>query len=409
MKFSFEISRGAKKTESISINSERSAFMEWLDGKFWTKNGSKQLDKLKKAGFDNPYVYMVISDIAQTISRLRYDLMLGEKQVTTGKLYELLARPNKNQYTTEFFESALTELLSTGEIFIAKTTSIGFNFPTELNVLLSQCVEVFVTTKNEIAYYQYTFNGVVTRYDTNDILHIKLSNPIDTNGEKAFRGYAPLRVLERVTDASNSNFNAEASILENRGVQGFISGNTNMPLLDDDKELLQNSFDKRHNGSSKFGKIAVTSTEAKYVSVGANTADLQLLDSNPAKLRVICGVFKLAPQLFGDTSASTFNNMEEARKSAYIKCYLPLARFFVDQLNKWFIDSLKTKEQLTINEDAIELLKSINKDFSTKIVNEVKAGIISPQQALTLLYPDLQYDTENARPQGAGSNQTTNN
>ena len=408
MKFSFEISSGKNKAINLLDNARYTA-TQWINGlDFWTKTSSKAVKKLKEEGWGtNPYVYMVINDIAQTVARLTYEVKIGDRKIDNGNVYDLFYTPNKNQYLTEFLESLVTELLTTGEVIIHAAKPIGFSSIEEMNVLLSQCVEVFINPAvNEISYYQYTFNGKVTKYYPEEILHIKFANPIDTDGEKAFRGYAPLRILDRVTSASNSSFNAEASILENRGVQGFITGDVNLPLLDNEKELAQQAFNKQNNGSDKFGKIHVIGNNAKYVQVGANTADLQLLDSNPQKLRVICGVFKLAPQLFGDTASSTFNNMEEARKSAYIKCYLPTANFIVDQFNKWFSDVLNAREKISIDTTTIEAISKIDKVLSDKVTKEVQNGILSPQQALLILYPNLEFDKENAKPitNGQGNN-----
>lgn len=414
MKFSFEISRGRNKAINFDDSAKFSA-TRWIDGmKFWNKSSNKHIKKLKQEGWgSNPYVYMVINDIAQTVSRLTYDIKIGERPITTGNVYEVFNNPNSKQYTTEFLESLTTELLTTGEAIIYGGKPVGFNSIEEMTVLLSQCVEVFVSpSSNEIAYYQYTFNGKIIKYYPEEILHIKFANPIDTDCEKAFRGYSPLRVLDNVTSASNSSFNAEASILENRGVQGFITGDHNLPMLDDEKEKAQQAFNKQNAGSDKFGKISVIGNNAKYIQVGANTADLQLLESNPQKLRVICGVFKLAPQLFGDTASSTFNNMEEARKSAFIKCYLPTANFIIDQLNKWFADVLNAREKIVINTDDIEAISKVDKVLSDKVTKEVQNGILSPQQALSILYPNLVFDKENAKPITNGNqnqNQSGNN
>jgi HK97 family phage portal protein len=298
-----------------------------------------------------------------------------------------------------------------GECIISSVVPVGFSFPSELKVLKSQYVEVFVKNKTEIDYYKYTENGKITTYYTENILHLRLSNPID-NDERMFRGYSPLRVLESVFSASNSNFTAEAAFLENRGVQGFISNGSDLPMLNNDKDELQKSFNRRHSGSEKFGQIAITNANLKYVAVGANPSDLQLLDSNISKLRVICATYGLSSQLFGDSASSTYNNMETAEKRAYTNCYIPLAKFFIDQINKWIQDTLKQSEKIKIGLDKIEVLNAVNKELSDKVINEVKAGILSQEQAFDLLYPksEIQFDSINAKPQtNVNQNQSGNN
>lgn len=371
---------------------------------FDTVGGTTNVATLKMNGYgNNPYVYTVISRIAQTISRFDYELKNGDKDITNGIYFDLLQEPNSEQYFSEFTEGAIIELLTSGEIFIVLSKPIGFRAVKDMRVLKSQFVDLIVNAHNEVLRYEYTNNNKVEIYQKEDILHIKMYNPL-YNDSKALRGLSPLFILQQVTNASNSNFKAEASILENRGFSGFISGTSdNLPITKDDKEMLQKAHDKRFNGSDKFGKVAVVSSPVNYVQVGASSTDLQLLDSNVAKLRVICSAFNLGSQLFGDTASSTFANMEQATRSAYTECYIPLATFFISQLNRWFKSEMKIKEQLELNTAKIEAINTIDKALSDKLVNEVKTGIISAEQAFYILYPDMIFDT-NAKPQTNGSN-----
>ena len=397
MEFKISFSRSKQKEQSFSTDvAYKRAF--WSDF-FSKRKDDKTIEQLKNEAYgENPYAYMVISKIAQTISRLSYEIKIGEKPINSGSFYDLWQSPNATQYTTELIEACIVELLTCGEIIIAQRVPVGYTTVEFLDVLKAQFVTIQHDAMNNITRYDYNYNNFIEQIAPENILHIKLYNPL-YNDERALRGMSPLSVLERVTSASNSNFNAEASILENRGIAGFLTGgDAQMPLMPEDKKELQKSFDKKHNGSNKFGKMAVVNGNVKYVQVGVNSTDLQLLDSNVAKLRVICGMFNLSPQLFGDTSSSTFNNMEEAKKSAYTECYIPIANFFIDQINKWNQYTLKGKEKVNIDTKKIDALNTVDKTYSDKVVNEVKAGIISQEQALTLLYPDLIFD-QNAKPQ----------
>lgn len=402
MEFKFSFSRGAKKEQSFNTATTVLNKAFWTD--FFSKtNGKKTIEQLKNEAYgENPYAYMVISKIAQTISRLSFEMMIGEKPINSGKIYDLWQRPNPSQYTTEFVEASIVELLTAGEIIIAQRVPVGYTTVEQLDVLKAQYVTIITDSWNNIVRYDYNYNNQIEQLTPDKILHIKLYNPL-YNDDRALRGMSPLSVLDRVTSASNSNFNAEASILENRGISGFISSNdASMPLMEKDKQALQSAYDKKNNGSDKFGKIKVVGSDVKFTQVGASSTDLQLLDSNVSKLRVISALFGLSSQLFGDSASTTFNNMEEANKSAYLNCYIPMATFFTDQLNKWIEDTLKGKEKIVINKDKIEALAIVDKTLSDKIVNEVKAGILSASQALNILYPNLIFD-ESAKPQQGGA------
>lgn len=392
MKFSFEISRTKKSavTERILGNTSR-----WFG--FGSIGRSQDITKIKEEAYFNPYAYMVINRIAKSVARLPYSVMIGDKEKKDGYIYKLLSRPNSQQYTTEFLESLTTELMMCGECIIVARKAVGFGQPQALEVLKSQYVTLYCV-KGVVTRYDYNYNGTIETINPEDILHIRFHNPL-YNDDRALRGFSPLHALELVVKASNSNFNAEASILENRGVSGFISGaSENLPIGNKDKEVLQQQFNKRHSGSDKFGEIAIVQTPTQYTQVGANSTDLQLLASNVSKLRVICALYGLSSQIFGDTESSIYSNMKEAKIGAFTECYIPTAEFIYDQLNKFIEDTLNQKEKIVLKKSEIDAIKQVNKDLSDKIVNEVKAGILSQEQAFNQLYPELQFDI-NAKPQ----------
>lgn len=402
MRLSFEFSRNKTVNKDIEATSQlKQHLMSWFGTKSIVRTENRE--ELKLNGFTNPYVYMVTSRISKTVSRLNYDFTINDKPINSGYVVDLMKRPNKNQYFSELFEAIALELVLMGESIVVFRKSTGYTKPQQIDVLKSQYVNLIVQN-GEIIRYDYASMGKVEQIPPDQVLHIRFANPLYSD-ERSLRGFSPLTSLELVTNASNSGFNAEASIMENRGVAGFISGlSENMPLMKSDRDELQQQFDNKNAGSDKFGKIAIVSSPSQFVQVGASSTDLQLLDSNVAKLRVICSVYGLSSQIFGDVASSIYSNMETATKSSYTECYIPLANFICDQFNKFFTDTLKDKTVIKLDIEKIDVMKTINKELSDKVSNEVKTGILSPQQAIEILYPNLLYDKENAKAQTGGAN-----
>lgn len=402
MRLSFEFSRNKTVNKDIEATSQlKQHLISWFGTKSIARTENRE--ELKLNGFTNPYVYMITSRISKTVSRLNYDFTINDKPINSGYVVDLMKRPNKNQYFSELFEAIALELVLMGESIVVFRKSTGYTKPQQIDVLKSQYVNLIVQN-GEIIRYDYTSMGKVEQIPPDQVLHIRFANPLYSD-ERSLRGFSPLTSLELVTNASNSGFNAEASIMENRGVAGFISGlSENMPLMKSDRDELQQQFDNKNAGSDKFGKIAIVSSPSQFVQVGASSTDLQLLDSNVAKLRVICSVYGLSSQIFGDVASSIYSNMETATKSSYTECYIPLANFICDQFNKFFTDTLKDKTVIKLDIEKIDVMKTINKELSDKVSNEVKTGILSPQQAIEILYPNLLYDKENAKAQTGGAN-----
>ena len=154
------------------------------------------------------------------------------------------------------------------------------------------------------------------------------------------------------------------------------------------QEKLQDYWNKNASGSKTRGQIRVQNVPMKYLKLGMNLTDLQSVQGRLDHLRAICSLYSVPSQLFGDTAASTYNNVREMKASLYTNAVLPLYSDILLELSKWLIPS--GTEQIKLLEDTIQELQISMEEKRKGIIEEVNAGILSREQALAILHPELE-------------------
>ena len=318
---------------------------------------------------NNPIVYMVVNKIATTsaaIKRIVEDS--NGKEIVNSQIMELLQNPNTYQGFDDLYEKINEQLKLSGNVFIQHIEGIGAG--DELHVFESADTKVLLDKLGGLAGYENTDNvGIRTEYNIEEILHIKMSSSSKKGKDWKYWGVSPLSALWKVVDASNELFTARGSIWKNRGIIGFLTNRSEMPMLDTEKENIQNTFDKKVGGADKTNKIDVTTANVDFVQVGMSPGDLKLLEGNLDNLRMISAGYKMNSVLFNDTAGSTFNNVLEAKTEAYTDVYIPLANKVDSRISKWLSIRLKVNEIVKIDVTTIEVLKASNNPVVNKLNN----------------------------------------
>jgi HK97 family phage portal protein len=269
----------------------------------------------------------------------------------------------------------------TGNAFVHITKGVGMGY--EMKCLRSKDVEIAVTGRNELHHYRYCDNGMEYRFDLEEILHIKLENLLDGDDEQKYYGISPLQAAWSTVVSSNEIFKAEASIFKNRGVVGLISNDSERPALPSDLEKLQESFQGRAGGAENFNKVLVTNQNVRYIQMGMSPQDLQLIANQREKLRILCSVFGLDSKLFGDGENSTYNNVNEAQKAAYLQVYIPVRQKINYELSNFLNPILRTDYYIEISRNQIEVLAE-EKTIDQLIVEKINIDEITIDELIRI-------------------------
>jgi len=362
----------SKSITHNDLNSQSSDNFNLIDSFFsyWLGTGGGFAKYTKSYG-ENPLVYMIVKKIAfssASIKRVMYNEE-GE-EIENSKILDLLKSPNEDDDEIEFREKINELLLLTGNVFIRIIKGEG-GFGVELEILMTQKLSIKVSEKtNLIINYQYTLpNGRVVPYETDEILHIKTSNVVNIDGIGIKYGLSPLQSAWIVVRSSMEKLKADASIFKSRGIIGLLTTDSDTPMLEPERERLQDTFDKTAGGSENYNKINVTASRVRYLQTGMSPTDLKLLEGILASLRLLCGVFGMPSQLFNDNETSTFNNIETAKKTAYTDVYIPLANKVDKELSRWLSMQLGIDEKIEVDLTSIEEIKASTNEIAQGLNN----------------------------------------
>lgn len=325
----------------------------------WLADNSQQYITNAYAG--NPVIYSIVKQISEKMSAvpfyfyevkdnkqlkryktlnlsnnlISYDGLVTKsqslKEVTSHKIIDLLDQPNENQSWSDFMKNAIGYKLITGNSYIyAAMPEIGVNKGKviSMTVLPSQLMNIISKNPSEVDYYNIA--GGNTRINKENILHLKYWNPDYSSGLQHY-GQSPLKAALKVIQLHNTAYDAQGSILANKGAYGLLSDKSGG--LDEDQ--LKQLKDRFQNASAN--EILIASADLQWTQLGIPTTDLMILESMGMNLRDLCNIYSFPSLLLGDDTQKTYSNYEQAEKSLIYNVVVPELTALRDSLNKWIL------------------------------------------------------------------------
>lgn len=339
----------------------------------------------------NPFVYMVVHWIAKIGSTLPYKFYneAGEEVPQGAQLravMDYLKKPSPMYSKQEMLYKLLSNYEVNGNAIVYRERIPGFA-ESERPLCVAYLPDVEINTAGEEGTMpvSYSINGQI--YLPSEVCHFKKPNIL----KQSDWGLSPLFAGQYAWEASGKTFEASAAIHDNRGVSGLLTPkDSSMPLRPGDQEKLQAEWNARTAGAHKFGEVHITTQAMDYTAVGMTPADLRLIEQNIEYLRYICSIYGLDSSLFNDPANKTYNNRKEAEKAAYTDVVLPLMQMVYEKLSDWLFPEFNLSGyEMRVDKKAIALLNEPDGFLSQKVVNEVQAGILTPEEARAILYPEL--------------------
>ena len=345
----------------------------------------------------NLFVYMCVSFITRRASDIpirlyRFSGNGDDEEITDHPILDLLKNPNAYSDGKEFIEKSLGYYLLTGNNYTWKvnSTTDPSRPPLELHTLPSQFVDIKSGKTWAHPAKKYILrNFADVQFDADNVIHFRSPNYTFENGQHLY-GQSPLRAALNALNLSNSTSEAFTKQAQNEGVKGLLMQRADSEVapmtpeqLKDFKKKVKDSI----NGKDKRGLIEATNTLFDYIQLGMSAADMQLLEAHKVGRNDICAIYGLSSMLFNDNSASTFNNLNEAKKSAYTDAIIPLLNNWVSSLNKGLVSQVDSTLYLQIDTSGIEELKA---DRAKLISSLAQAWWIptSEKQRMTDYEPD---------------------
>jgi HK97 family phage portal protein len=358
---------------------------------------------------------MVVNKIAKTSSTIKRIVVDSEGDpIENSEIGKVLAAPNSEQNTPEFLQSINESVLLSGNAFIHRVEGIGMGM--ELKVWNPGGVEIKTNKVGQVIKYVYkdADGRKTTVTDVDTVLHIRTSNVAQCRKGFLEWGISPLQALWIVVKASNEKFNAEASIFKNRGIIGILTNKSDVPMLPNERKRLQDEFDAESGGADKFNKIKISTTDLNYIQTGMSPTDLKLLEGILSSLRLVAAAYGMPSVLFNDNATSTYNNIVEAKKSAFTDAYLPICELVDTKLSAWLSDFFDVQEFIVPDLTSIEELRNTTNKLMTNLnsLDPTVARTLSAALRINDVLEMLGLDpmgAEGEKPLGSGKQNETSN
>ncbi|MBE6447595.1 MAG: phage portal protein, partial [Alphaproteobacteria bacterium] len=288
----------------------------------WTPSNYTSL--VSEGFFKNVFVYRAINLISSGISSIPI-IVKNQDLSENEKMTELFARPNALQGRSSFMTTLVNYLMLAGNAFI------HFNGK-ELNCLRPDRVRVVPNdSMTAPESYVYEVDRLKIPLRKNDILHIKLSNPLSD-----WYGFAPIQAATQATDQYNEMSKHNLGLLQNGGRPSgcLILKNIN-GLTDEQRQQLRQDITETYAGARNAGKMMVLEGGFEWKEMGFSPKDLDFDVAKNSTAREIIQAFGVPPILVGIRGDASFNNKPLAKVERFVVFMKDkVLRFHQKQLSK---------------------------------------------------------------------------
>ena len=162
-----------------------------------------------REGFSgNAVAYRCVRMIAEAAASVPLLLYKSNTEINAHPFLDLLSQPNPSQTGHALIENIVAYLLVAGNSYIEISSIDGT--PREMVSLRPDRMQVIPGTKGWVEAYQYSVYGSFIKLPAENILHLKLFNPLDD-----YYGLSPLEAASRSLDTHNSASAWNKAMLDN--------------------------------------------------------------------------------------------------------------------------------------------------------------------------------------------------
>lgn len=357
-----------------------------VSGAYTSKD--KYEDFAKEGYQQNAIVYRCVNEIAQGASSVPFKVFDGDIELDNHPLIDLLNRPSPQFAGVEFFQGVYSHLLLAGNSYVLKTMVSGQ--PRELHILRPDRMRIKPSKTRIPDAYEYVLNGkVVESWDADpdtgasEVKHFKTWHPQDD-----YYGLSPLSAGAVDVDQHNMSAKHNYNLLLNGArPSGAVifkpkddSGMT-VQLTEGQRQQLMSDLDLRFSGSSNAGRTMLLEGDFDFKEMGLSPKDMDFIQMKNMTARDIALVFGVPSQLVGVPDNQTYNNVSEARLALYEDTIIPLLKRVESDLNEWLGNDFNENVNIQYDIDAIPAMAERRKKIYENVVQAVREGILSRNEA----------------------------
>lgn len=280
------------------------------------------------------------------------------KRIDKHPLLDKLAQPNPEWTGVFFRKSIIGYFLIAGNAFQYANRVAKNGPPDELWTLPPDRVKPIPDQMRGIIGYQYDdWPAEKNPISPQLIGHLRTWNP-----EDPFFGMSPVQVaavlIDQQSDARKWNLSLFQNFLKPPG-----AWTTTALLSHNERAKLEERINEKMAGFRNAGKVPVLDGSLKFEPSAVNPSEMDWIESTKYNAGAIANIYNMPPPLIGDTSATTYDNFEQAEIVSYTEFIFPTLDDLYDLWNMWLLpmypDLATSGAYLYYDKESVEVVQKV--------------------------------------------------
>lgn len=350
---------------------------------------------------ENPSINLVVNKKASMFSNMELKLVdKNNKEIIDNDFLMLVSKPNILQSMNDFLKTYSKHKDIYGNSFIYKNIASSLQkYPTSMSIVSPRYIQPILTGKvidqtelNDIIKEYEIINSndkSISKIDTDFILWVR-----NTDLDDPLVGVSPLKSLRYPITNTKLSYDYLNVISSEKGAIGILSDDNRspmggMPLRDEEKKTIEDSYSKNYGIGEGQRKVIVTKSALKWQPMSYPTAELQLQEQIDANFLTVVDHFGMNVNLFS-SKAQTYENVKNAIIQTYQDTIIPEADLFCQDLTEFL--QIQNGYKIVPSYNHVQILKDSQKSdantikiASDSLIQLMTNGIITNQQVKEIM------------------------
>lgn len=372
------LSRFVKKEVATTVASSGGGWFPWIVQEAFPGAWQRNIEWKRETVLAHNAVFACSTLIASDVSKLPLRMVrLDEndiwKPIPFGAQYRVLQRPNRYQNRIQFYESWILSKVTRGNTYALKVRRKGI--VTELKVLSPDLVLPLVSDDGQVFYQLGADNingiqeGAIT-VPASEIIHDRyncLFHPLIGLPALFACGLAAYQGIKMQEYGAKffKNMSRPSGILTAPGA-----------ISDETATRLKAQWEANYSGDN-MGRVAVLGDDLKYVPLGVNAAESQMIEQMRLTAEIVCSTFHVPPYKIGVGDMPSYNNVEALNQEYYSTCLQKL----IEDMEECLDRGLDMPDDIGVEFDLDNLLRMDSSALYEANSKGVGGGWLSPNEA----------------------------